>query len=154
MEIPAFSPQAVPEQAVESAARAGASGDQIILFEDGLPGFEEIHGFRLYREYGSDVLWNLQAVDADAPSFVVVDPFALFGNYEPRLTPEDLAYFGRDSAKGLCFLCIAAIKPEVARSVVNLKAPVVIDAESRRARQIILEDDRYSIRHPLFENAG
>jgi len=47
------------------------------------------------------------------------------------------------------FRIIAVIREDLRKSTVNLKSPIVIDTQSRRAAQIILEDD-YSIREPLL----
>ena len=46
---------------------------------------------------------------------------------------------------------LCAVKHPVSASTVNLKCPVVVDPRSGEARQIILETDRYGMRHPLSE---
>jgi flagellar assembly factor FliW len=33
----------------------------------------------------------------------------------------------------------------------NLSAPVVINADSRIGKQIVLEDEAYTVRYPIFE---
>lgn len=128
-----------------------APEDNIILFEEGILGFEDIKRYLLYQEEDSKVIWSLQAADAEAPSFVVVDPFSVVRDYHPALSDEDLNYFGEKDLSGLCFLCIAVIKPNLSDSVANLKAPIVIDVNTKKARQIIMDDSAYPIRYPLFE---
>ncbi|MBM7591504.1 flagellar assembly factor FliW [Brevibacillus fulvus] len=49
----------------------------------------------------------------------------------------------------LVVLNIVTIRPE-GQVTVNLKAPIVINLENRMAKQIILNDDKYTIRQPLF----
>jgi flagellar assembly factor FliW len=43
------------------------------------------------------------------------------------------------------------VKKPVAESTVNLRCPVAVEPHTRRARQVILEGDRYHMRHPLAE---
>ncbi|NLJ30259.1 MAG: flagellar assembly protein FliW [Clostridiales bacterium] len=113
----------------------------------------------IYHEDDSNVIWSLQAADAEVPSFIVIDPFTIVPDYRPELSKADLAGLGETDFSSLCFLVIAVIKPELSESVVNLKAPLVININTNQARQIILEDSDYPIRYKLFadrkqEDAG
>lgn len=124
----------------------------IIHFQDGILGFEDIHEYLLYHEDDSNVIWSLQAACSEIPSFIVVDPFTIYPDYCPTLSKQDLAFFGEPDITDLCFLAIAVIRPELSDSVVNLKAPLVIDINTREAKQIILDDSEYPVRYKLFEN--
>jgi Uncharacterized protein conserved in bacteria len=136
----------------QAAAQSPEPAEQnIIHFADGILGFEEVHDYLLYHEDDNNIIWSLQAADSDIPSFIVVDPFTVFPGYSPVLSAQELAYFGEKDVNDLCFLVIAVIKPELGDSVVNLKAPIIIDINTREAKQSILEDSEYPIRHKLFE---
>lgn len=124
--------------------------NNVITFQSGILGFEEIREYLLYHEDDGNTIWNLQAAHADAPSFIVIDPFTVLPDYRPQLSAADLAAFGETDPSGLCFLVIAVIRQELSESVVNLKAPIVIDVNTKQARQIILEDSDYPIRYRLF----
>lgn len=128
------------------------SEKNIIYFEDGILGFEDIHEYLLYHEDENNIIWSLQAAHSEAPSFIVVDPFTILASYNPVLSKRDLEYFSETDSTDLCFLVVAAIKPELSDSVVNLKAPIVIDINTKKARQVILEESDYPIRYKLFEN--
>ncbi len=125
----------------------------IVHFHDGILGFEDVHEYLLYHEDGSNVIWSLQAANSEIPSFIVVDPFTVFPGYNPELSSHELNYFGETDVTDLCFLVIAVIKPELSDSVVNLKAPIVIDINTKEAKQVILEDSEYPIRYKLFDKA-
>lgn len=137
-----------------SVTNSSAPEKNIITFEEGILGFEDIKQYLLYQEEESKVIWSLQAANADTPSFVVIDPFSIVENYCPVLSDEDLQYFGENDLVNLCFLCVAAIKPDLTDSVANLKAPIVIDAKTNKAKQIIMNDSEYPIRYKLFEKKG
>lgn len=123
-----------------------------IHFEEGLLGFEDVKEYLLYHEDDNNMIWSLQAANADFPSFIVVDPFTIFNDYQPVLSKADSEYFGKAEDSDLCFLVVAVIKPELTESVCNLKAPIVIDVNTRKARQIIMDDSNYPIRYKMFQN--
>lgn len=122
----------------------------IITFEEGILGFEDVKDYRLYQEDDSSVIWCLQAANSNIPSFIVLDPFNFVEDYRPALTKADLEYLGEQDSSDLCFLVIAVIKPQLEESVANLKAPIVINVNTRKAKQIILENSEYPIRFKLF----
>ena len=68
-----------------------------------------------------------------------------------ELTPAELEQFGAEDISKLCFYVLCAVKNPVSASTVNLKCPVVVDPRTNEARQVILETDRYGMRHPLSE---
>lgn len=127
-----------------------ADEQNVIHFDDGILGFEEVKEYLLYHEDEDGVIWSLQAARADVPSFIVVDPYPFISDYNAQLTQAELAYFGETGTENLCVLVVAVIKPNLKDSVVNLKAPIVIDVNSKKAKQIILENGDYPIRFKLF----
>lgn len=128
----------------------GVDEQNIIHFDEGMLGFEEVKEYLLYHEDENGIIWSLQSTEADVPSFIVVDPYPLVSDYNPQLTKAELDYFGETDTANLCVLVVAVIKPNLKDSVVNLKAPIVIDVNSKKAKQIILENCDYPIRFKLF----
>lgn len=125
----------------------------VITFPEGLLGFEEIHEYRLFHEDEENVLWSLTAANEDQiPSFIVMDPFTIFEEYNPHISPKDLEQLGNPQPEDLCFLVIAVIRTPLSDSVVNLKAPIVINIATQFAKQVILEDVAYPLRYRLFDN--
>ncbi len=46
-------------------------------------------------------------------------------------------------------LVITTVHPGGTRVTANLRAPLVIDTETRRGAQMALEDERYAVRHEI-----
>lgn len=123
----------------------------IIIFQEGLLGFEEIREFLLFHEDEENILWSLTAANEEQiPSFIVMDPFTILADYTPKLSQRDLESLGNPNPEDLCFLVIAVIRPKLSDSVVNLKAPIVINIHNQHAKQVILEDTEYPLRYQLF----
>lgn len=115
-------------------------------------------GFEAYTEYlpipfheENDSLISLQCLQDEALSFILMNPFGLLADYSPSLSWEDLKALGTESAEDLSYYVICVMRDSVAESTVNLKAPLVVNARSRQARQVILDQAEYTFRHVLGE---
>ncbi len=85
------------------------------------------------------------------PSFFVIDPYAIYPQYQPQLSEEDLHYFGV-SKERLRFLLVTAVKENYKDTSVNLKSPFARDPQTRRSRQVILENSDYPVRYQFLND--
>lgn len=122
----------------------------VLRFEEGLYGFETVKDYVLLQEDDTGTIWSLQAADGPVPSFIVLNPFTVAGDYRPRIPREDYEALGSPEEGDLCFLVIAVISEEPEKTVVNLKSPVVINVKTRAGKQIIMEESDYPVRYRLF----
>ena len=82
------------------------------------------------------------------PVLLPLDPEA--GLIDAEGLAEARRQAGVDRADARYYLVVTARRDEDALvTTVNLRAPIVLDAARGAARQTILPDDRYPIRHPL-----
>ena len=131
--------------------------EDVLSFPDGLFGFEEERAFLLLPFEGSEGnLLCLQSVQTPPLAFVAMNPFSLKGDYAPVLREEELRLMGVSRSQELCYYVLCAVREPVSESTVNMKCPVVINDQSRRAVQVILEQGDYTMRHRLgsFPNGG
>lgn len=131
--------------------------EDVLSFPKGLFAYEDEHAFLLLPFAGSnETLLCLQSVCTPELAFVAMDPFALTAAYAPQLPAEDLQAMEATAIQDLCFYVFCAVKNPVANSTVNLKCPVVIHPQTRKAMQVILDSGAYGMRHPLseFERQG
>ncbi len=54
-------------------------------------------------------------------------------------------------SRELCYYALCVVKNPVSNSTVNLKCPVVVNEDTRRCMQVILDADEYNMRHLLAE---
>lgn len=123
--------------------------NDIINFVCGMYGFEEYKRYVLLKDNPGDDIMFLQSLDNSELSFVLVDPYAIFRDYDPDLNEEDLEELGANDETELKFLTIAIIKENIKDSVVNLKSPVAINPATRSAKQIILQNS-YPLRYKIM----
>ena len=113
-------------------------------------------GFEAYTEYlpipfheDSDSLISLQSLDDETLSFILMNPFGILADYSPSLSDEELKELDADASEDLSYYVVCVMRDSVAESTVNLKAPLVVNARTRQARQIILDQSEYTFRHVL-----
>jgi flagellar assembly factor FliW len=128
--------------------------DDIVHFPEGLIGFPNSREYVLLcAKPGSPFRW-LQSLDEPALAFLCTDPIHYVPDYAPTLSERHARDLGMTVDTARLVLCTAAIpkgKPE--DMTLNLAGPIVVNAEVRRGRQIVLEDGAYTIRHRVFPQA-
>lgn len=128
------------------------NSEDLLLFRDGLYGFETEHHFLLLPFVGSDAsLLCLQSAKTPDLAFVVMNPFSLQPDYAPTLQESELQDLGVTSSQDLCFYVLCVVRNPVSESTVNLKCPVVINDETQEAAQVILDTSEYDMRHLLSQ---
>lgn len=126
--------------------------DDIIHFERGLYGFEQVKEYVLINHDENGLIMTMQAADGQMPQFVVLDPYAVIANYSPKLSESDLTFFGNKEISELKFLVIAVVCENYLETMINLKSPIVIDPISKKALQVFLENPNYSIKYKVFND--
>lgn len=117
---------------------------------DGLFGFESYTDFLpLSFNEEDDSLISLQCLEDEALSFILMNPFMICSDYNPKLSKQDLEELEADSLEDISFYVISIIKEPASQSTVNLRAPLVVNALNRKAKQIMLEQTEYTFRHIL-----
>lgn len=120
--------------------------EELYHFE-GLPGFERARRFVLIRhDRESPFEWLICADDCEL-GFVVADPRQFFPEYQQPQNPALESAVGASSDALLDLLSIVHIRSN--EMTLNLLAPVVLHAESRRGAQVILDGDSTQMRVPL-----
>ena len=125
--------------------------EQIFHMPDGLYGFERESKYALItkQDEGVTLMW-FQAVGENSPCFVVFNPFDIIDGYDPVLEASDLRFLGADDIDDLLFFVIAVVPEDISQITVNLKSPIAVNKNDRRARQVILANREYPIKFPLF----
>lgn len=121
--------------------------EDIIEFVDPILGFEGLRHYTIL--YSPDEIegfaWLQSTEDVEA-CFIVSMPEILQEKYSPAIPAEVLESLG----KGETMLWLVTVVCEnYLESTVNLKSPIVVNLSTRKASQVVLEQD-YPIRRPLF----
>lgn len=125
--------------------------EQIFEFPNGIYAFEDARRFALIElEKGQFPAW-LQCIDSIKPCFIVFDPWLVCKDYEITLNSGEKAMLEVGDKTNLQVLCIARVPEDFKETTVNLKSPIVINMDTKKAMQIILPTN-YPYRQPIFKN--
>lgn len=126
---------------------------KIITFEDGIVGFPDMKKFTLIfdeeKEGRPSISW-LQSMDEPEIAFPVMDPLFVCETYNPSVEDELLKNLGTIKEDNLYVLVTVTVPQNIKELAVNLKAPIVINTDTRKASQIIVEDD-LPVRYRIYE---
>ena len=111
----------------------------------GLIGFERHTRFALVPA-GREGLYWLQSLQEPGLAFVLADPFQLAPGYAAELADADAAAIGAARAEDVMLLAVVTLGT---MPTVNLRAPLAFNVATRRARQVVLADDRLSTAEPV-----
>lgn len=123
--------------------------EDMINFTCGMYGFDDYKSYVILKDSPEDDIMFLQSLDNTDLSFVLIDPYTIFRNYEPILTEDDLNELGVKNEAELKYLVIAIIKENIKESVVNLKSPIAINPGTKTAKQVILQNT-YPLRYNIL----
>jgi len=124
--------------------------EQLFSFPYGIPGFPEEKSFAYILHDEESPFSFLQSTTEANLTFILVDPFAFFKDYEFVLDDEVAQELDMSQENPPQVFLIATVKEKVADMTVNLLAPVVLNRVNRLGRQVILYKTEYSISHKLF----
>ncbi|PKR77986.1 flagellar assembly protein FliW [Halalkalibacillus sediminis] len=122
---------------------------KIIQFENGLPGFNDAKEFVLIDIEGNPTFQVLQSIGKEDLAFVVTNPFLIYSNYEFDADDQALEKLKLETNEHLVVKCILTLEKPFEQSTINLKAPIIINAQTRQAKQIVLKEDKFHTKHPI-----
>ena len=115
-----------------------------------LPGFPGHRDFVLVPAEPSGRLFWLQSVAPEGPRFLAVPARSYFPDYAPTVPPAARADLGLEDLAEADVYCLVTVPDgDITAATANLRAPVVVNPVTSRARQVVLADGRHPIRRPL-----
>ncbi len=128
--------------------------NKIINFENGILGFEEYRNYTLlYDDEGDerpDISW-LQSLDEPALAIPVISPFLIREDYNPEIEDELLRPLGDINDDNIVVLVSITVPSDITRMSANLRAPFIMNADTRKGCQIIVENSDYEIQYRFYD---
>lgn len=127
--------------------------EKIITFENGIIGFCDLKRFILIHDAEQEkasITW-LQSIDEPAFAMPVMDPLIVDEKYDPIIEDELLKCIGEITSDDILVLVTVTVPTDLTKMTCNLMAPIIINAENRKACQVITEGDEYPVRYPIYD---
>ncbi len=110
--------------------------ENVLVFEKGLYGFEELQKFLLIKRE-EDLFFYLNSIEEPEIVFPLIGIRIIDDTYPQE---DDYEAFG-----------IVKFNKDPKKITVNLKAPVYISQGKKSGYQTIIEDEKYPVEFPLFK---
>ena len=128
--------------------------EKIITLEGGMIGFPFLQRFTLIfdeekEKKTASIMW-LQSMDEQEVAFPVLHPNEIKPDYNPTVNDEMLVPLGELNDENTYVLVTVTAAADAKDATVNLKAPIVINTDTRKGCQIIVEDD-YPVKFNLYQ---
>ncbi len=128
--------------------------EKVICFENGIVGFPGLTDFALMHDSektdGASVKW-LQSLQEPAFAMPVLDPLVVMPDYNPEVEDELLKPIGILDPDQMLVLVTLTVPSDIQKMSINLRAPIVIHTGSRKACQVIVDDEKYPVKYPIYE---
>ena len=128
--------------------------EKILTFPAGIIGFPELTQLTLIHDEekgtGAGIRW-LQSLQETGFAMPVMDPLVVKPDYNPEVNDELLEPAGNITAENMLVLVTVSVPADVKLMTVNLRGPIIINADEKKACQIIVDGDDYAVKYPIYE---
>ena len=122
--------------------------EHIINFDYGLPGFEDLKKFTIVDIEDYNPFLLLHSVEDHNIAMIVLNAGQLDIEADLNIPEEKLKELKNEDGEVGVFLILKVIDDEK-NLTANTKAPVVINFQNRKGRQIILDNENLSMDYPI-----
>ena len=131
------------------------TSEDILTFDEGLIGFPNLNHFVLLSPKPESPFRWIQSVEEPATAFLLAEPLRYFEGYAPELSADECEALAiSEETPRLVLVTVSIPSGKPAEMTVNLLAPIVLNLETRRGKQVILLDDAYTIKHRVLQAAS
>ncbi|MGH4125776.1 MAG: flagellar assembly protein FliW [Clostridium sp.] len=131
---------------------ARAYGDEdVIVFKKGLPGFKELKNFIIFPLESNEIFSILHSIEDAEVGLVLVSPFTILMDYEFKIPDTYIKELQIATPEAVLVLTTVTLSSNIEDMTTNLKAPIIINIKENLGEQLILDNDKYKIKQPLYK---
>ena len=128
--------------------------EKVVTFENGIPAFAEENEFVILPYEEESPYYFMQSLKSPELAFILTIPFLFFPDYQIEIDDESIKELDIKNQDNVAIYSLVTIPNGSLRYMtVNLLAPVVLNTENMKAKQIIMEKSNYKTKHRLFPDA-
>ena len=128
--------------------------EKIVTLPQGIIGFPDLQKFTLIfdeeKEDKGSIKW-FQSLDEPQFALPVMEPFVVVPDYNPTVNGELLSPLGEFSEDNLYMLVTVKVPQNIKDMTINLKAPIIINTDTMKGGQIIVENDDLPVRFKIYD---
>lgn len=127
------------------------SNEDVIQIPQRIMGFPNLTSFCLVDPADDTLILWLQSLEDSQIAFPVLEPKVFRPEYAARLSAAELRELKLENINQSTVFSILTIPSDVTQMTANLKAPLVINIKDQIARQVVLQENEYSVKQLMFK---
>jgi flagellar assembly factor FliW len=128
--------------------------DLMLTLPEGILGFDSLKRYIILDHFDGESPFKwLQSTEDPSLAFVITDPLLFVTDYKVKIPKEEVGSIGLTDADKALIVVIVNIKRDHSEITINLQGPVIINSEKKLAKQIVIRESGYSVRHVIFSRA-
>ncbi len=127
--------------------------EKIVTLERGVIGYDDYKKYTILydsEKEESNIAW-FQSVDDSAFALPIINPTLIKEDYNPQVEEELLKDLGELTDENLVVFLVMTVPEDLKQMSVNLMAPIIINADTRKGAQVIVENPEYEIKYKIYD---
>ena len=127
--------------------------EKIVTLERGLIGLEQYKKYTILydcEKEEANISW-FQSVEEPTLALPVIKPWLVKEDYDPVVEDELLTGLGDLTEENLVILLTMTVPEDIKQMAVNLMAPIIINADTRKGTQIVVENADYEVKYKIYD---
>jgi len=125
--------------------------DKVITMKRPILGFEHLSSFCLIeREEMAPFLW-LHSIEDPAVAFIVLNPAVLYKDYCIEVHPKEIAELEIADLEAVETYVVVTVPDDPQKMSANLQGPILINSGNGYAKQLVLVNSDYRVKHYLLD---
>lgn len=125
------------------------ASEQFWHFPKGIPGFEDEKEFALLTIEENIMFKVLQSVKVSNIAFIVGNPYVFVEDYTFDIDEPTIELLEIEKEADIFVLGVMSLKDPLETSTINLQAPIVFQTSKKIAKQMIINDQQFGLRHVI-----
>jgi flagellar assembly factor FliW len=113
-------------------------------------GFERLTEFCLVEVAAIAPFMWLHSIEDSSVAFLVVNPLVFFPEYRIEINSQEIAELDPGTGEGIETYVIATVPTDYRKMSVNLQGPILINPANKSAKQLVLVNSDYQVKHFLM----
>jgi len=126
--------------------------NKLVTFDEGIYGFESLTKYVILYDNEDNEMqafcW-LQSIEDSEICLPMVDPISWFPTYAPEIKDDLILKIGKLEESDLSVFSVIVVPDKFEDITANLKAPIIVNKETLKGIQVVVEGDIYQVRHNL-----
>ena len=125
--------------------------NNVVHFANGIPAFEGENEFVILPYDQESPYYFMQSLKSPDLAFLLTIPFLFFPDYTFEIDDETVKELDIRNQENVVYYSMITIpNGSIRYMTANLLAPVVLNTDNMRAKQVVLEKSNYTTKHRLF----